>query len=129
MVKKVLIAEDEIETARFLEASLKREGYEVNVVSDGQEAKNRILEESPDAILLDLGMPGVDGFEVLRWLRQEQHLDIPAIIVSAKDKMEDIKKGYNLDADHYIVKPIKIKDVLNSLQTIATLKGIEQDES
>ena len=126
-IKKILIADDEKDMVDFLEQALKREGFDVVTAFDGQEAKSRIVAENPNAILLDLQMPQIDGWEVLRWLRQEQKSTIPVIIISAKDEMGDIKKGYAFQADHYITKPVKIKDVVNSLETISFLKKYNKD--
>ena len=116
--KKVLIAEDEKDVAETLERGLRREGFEVVVALDGEEAKLKIDQESPDVILLDVIMPRLNGWEVLRWLRLEKHSSTPTIIVSAKAEMTDVKKGYALEADYYIIKPIKMQDVIKGINTL-----------
>lgn len=126
MSKKVLIADDEKELVDFLRGALVREGFDVVVASDGQEAKDRITEEEPDLILLDLIMPRVAGWEVLKWLREEKRSKIPTIIVSAKDQMDDIKKGYALEANYYIIKPVRIKDIVSGIRTILALPPEEE---
>ena len=88
----------------------------------GQEAQEKILKEQPDVILLDLSMPGINGWEVLVWLRKEQGLNIPTIIISAKDEIDDVKKSYTLEADHYIIKPVRIKDIVKGIETVCLLK-------
>jgi len=128
MGKKVLIADDEKEIVSILEAALVREGFEVIAAFDGQEAKAKILEHRPDVILLDLIMPGLDGWEVLQWLRKEEKLVTPTIIISAKDQMKEIKKSYALDADYYIIKPIRIKDLIKAIHTVSSLKTLDRNE-
>ena len=125
--KKVLIADDEESIAQFLEVGLRREGFEVLSVYGGKDAKEKILEYKPDVVLLDLMMPDINGWQVLEWMRKEQDINIPVIIISAKDEMQDIKKTYNLEADHYLVKPAKMKDVVNGIQTVCLVKGETED--
>ncbi|MCM8773213.1 MAG: response regulator [Candidatus Omnitrophica bacterium] len=126
--KKILIAEDEKEIVELLESVLKRRGFEVMVAFDGEEAKAKITEFSPHIVILDLAMPKVDGWEVLKWLREDKKSNIPAIVISGKNQMNDIKKTYDLDADYYIVKPIRINDLIKGISTIWALKG-QQDGS
>ena len=122
MPKKVLIAEDEQDVVDILKAGLSRNGYEVMVAFDGEQAKIKIEEEKPDVILLDIMMPVVNGWEVLRWMRLEKKLSTPTIIVSAKNEMQDIKKGYSLEADYYIMKPVRMSDVLKGIATLLTFQ-------
>ena len=99
MNKKVLIVDDEEEFVTFLGSALKREGFEVISAFDGEEAKSKILQDKPNILLLDLAMPKINGWEVLRWLKQEKRLSIPTIIISAKDDLDNVKKTYDLQAD------------------------------
>ncbi len=128
MIKKILIADDERDFVRLLGVALKREGFDVVVAFDGEETKLRIVEEKPDMIILDLVMPGIDGWEVLRWIKQEKNMSLPIIIISAKDAFNDIKKTYNLEADYYLVKPVKIKDILKGIYTLSALKEFKNNE-
>ena len=128
-IKKILIADDEEKVVRLLEKALQRQGFVVVTASDGQEAKDKIIQEQPHMILLDLKMPRANGWEVLRWLREEQKCATPAIIISAKDDMEDIKKSYALAADHYILKPVRIIDVLKSIQAVGLIKAQGEKEA
>lgn len=121
MKKKILIAEDEKDIANMLERSFLREGFDVAKAFDGLQAQAQIENNNPDIILLDLMMPKLSGWEVLRWLRQEKENKIPIIIISARDQMQDVKKGYQLDANHYIIKPIKVKDVIKGVKTILSM--------
>lgn len=123
MNKKILIADDEKDIVELLKVALERENFEVVVAFDGEEAKAKILTEQPSAILLDLMMPRLNGWEVLRWLREQEHSSTPTIIVSAKDEMKDIKKSYTLDADYYIIKPVSPKALIKGINTILSLKN------
>ncbi len=125
--KKILIADDEKEVVTLLKKALTREGFDVVVAFDGNEAKSKILEERPDVILLDLVMPNLSGWKVLNWLRDEEKADTPVIIISAKNEMEDIKKSYSFKADYYIIKPIRIKDVIKSIYTVVSISEGEPE--
>jgi len=121
MSKKILIVDDEKEVVRFLEAGLIKEGFDTVCAFGGTEAKQKILSEKPDVILLDLVMPGLDGWQVLQWLRQERKSLTPTIILSAKDEVSDMKRGYNLEANTYLVKPVSIEDVIGGIQLVCSL--------
>lgn len=119
--KKILVVDDEREVVEFLKKGLVREGFEVITAYDGIQAKDKILREEPDVILLDLIMPEIDGWAVLKWLK-ERDLKIPTIIVSAKDEIKDIKRGVS-EADTYLVKPINISDVLRGINIVCSLQS------
>lgn len=123
---KVLIADDEKEVVTFVESALTREGFSVITAFDGEQAKAKILADKPNVIILDLIMPCLGGWEVLRWMREQQQITTPAIILSAKDQMDDIKKSYALEADHYIVKPTKAKDLVSAIKTILSFSSGEE---
>ena len=122
MIKKVLIADDEKEIVDLLGAALQREGMDVVVAYDGEDAKTKILNFGPDIVLLDLIMPRLDGWGVLKWLREEAKLSIPAIIISARDQVSDVKNAYNLAADHYMIKPVTVKDLIKAIHLVSFLK-------
>lgn len=124
--KRILIVDDEKDTVSFLERGLSREGFEVIVAFDGIEAKNKIVHDEPKVILLDLVMPGLDGWGVLKWMK-ERKLNIPTIIVSARDEMEDMKRGI-LEADTYLVKPVSVSDVLKGINVICSLQTDNKEE-
>jgi DNA-binding response OmpR family regulator len=122
MTKKILIVDDEKDTVSFLKKGLEREGFQVICAFGGREAKAKILDQKPDLILLDLVMPDLSGWEVLKWLKEEERLPIPTIIVSAKGELGDMKKGYSLEADTYLIKPVSIADILKSIQIVSSLE-------
>jgi DNA-binding response OmpR family regulator len=107
---KVLVAEDKPAMADLLTRALRREGHSVLVAYDGQEALELGRSGECDVILLDLMLPRLDGFSIIRTLRAERK-NTPTLIVSARDEMSDIVRGLDLGADDYLTKPFAL-DVL-----------------
>jgi DNA-binding response OmpR family regulator len=122
MAYKLLVVDDERDIADTLVKTLNRQGYEASAAYDGEEALQKIKEEDPDIILLDLLMPKLNGFEVLREIR-EKHKDKwrPVIIISAKGDVESVKKGYSLEADHYLAKPCSVENILRGVRIMVSL--------
>ena len=110
MMSKILIIEDEAGIARFVELELKHEGNEVEKAADGREGLDKALSGSFDLILLDVMLPGLNGMEVLRRLRQEK--DTPVIMLTARDAVMDKVSGLDAGADDYITKPFAIEELL-----------------
>ncbi len=108
MDKKILLVEDEWKLRRIATDFLKREKFKVVEASDGEEALDFILTEKFDLIILDLMLPKIDGWELLKEIR-EKDLTIPVIMLTARGSEDDILKGYELKADEYIVKPVSMK--------------------
>ncbi len=112
---KILIADDEPQIRDLLKLYLENEGYNVTEASDGAEALRLISSVSPDLCLLDIMMPGVDGYQVLRQLRKSSN--IPVIFLSAKDADSEKVLGLNLGADDYLAKPF------NPLEAVARVNA------
>lgn len=131
MAYKLLVADDERDVTDTLAKTLKREGYEVVVAYDGEEALQKVKAENPDIILLDLMMPKLNGFEVLKQIR-DKYKDKwrPVIIVSAKVDLDSVKKGYDLEADHYLTKPCTTENILHGIKTMLSLipARLKEDE-
>ena len=106
--KKILVVEDEKAIADILVFNLQREGYDTLVAYDGTEGLRCALEEAPDLILLDVMLPGMDGFEVLGHIR-EKH-DTPIIMLTAREEETDKVLGLELGADDYITKPFSMRE-------------------
>ena len=105
MAKTILIIEDDKFLRELIVQKLLREGYEISEALDGEEGIKKIKEEKPDLILLDLILPGIDGFEVLSQMREESRLSsIPVIILSNLGQKEDVEKGMKLGAVDYLIK-------------------------
>jgi DNA-binding response OmpR family regulator len=122
MAHKILLVDDDKEIIETLGPRLQREGYDVVTAYDGEEALLKLKGENPDIILLDLIMPKMNGFEVLKEIRA-RHNDKwrPVIIISAQHDLESVKKGYELEADHYLSKPCTIDNVLRGIRTMISL--------
>ena len=121
---KVLMADDEEDILNIMAKKVAQAGYIVIKAVDGQDAWEKICTEIPDIIVLDLNMPKKDGFEVLKELREnppDTKTQQPVIIVSARRELEDIKKGYEFDADHYISKPCDVEDIIKSIALMVKL--------
>lgn len=127
---KILIADDEPEILELSAKKISEAGYEVVTARNGQEALNRIYADSPDVIILDIRMPKLDGFEVLKRLRENPLPEKwqPVIIVSALGDLEDMKKGYSLEADYYITKPCNMTAILNGIQTMMHLIPVRKNQ-
>jgi len=107
---KVLIVEDEVKLARFVELELKHEGYEVFVANDGRDGLNKFYDEKPDIVLLDLMLPELSGIEVCRRIRKNSN--VPIIMLTAKGETIDKVLGLDSGADDYVTKPFAIEEVL-----------------
>src|SRR3954464_5003633 len=107
---RVLVVEDDTEIADVLRRSLRIEGYDVKVSGDGNEALGEASLFEPDAVVLDLGLPGLDGVEVSRRLREGG--DVPILMLTARDPLEDRVEGLDSGADDYLVKPLEREEVL-----------------
>ena len=108
--EKILIVEDEATIVRVLETILTANGYQVLVAETGPQALTMASSHCPDLILLDLGLPGMDGAEVLRRLREWS--GTPVLVVSARDAEEEKVKAFDLGADDYITKPFGTSELL-----------------
>jgi DNA-binding response OmpR family regulator len=113
MSRRVVIADDEPNLVLPLEYMLKREGFEVTVSRDGQEALEAIARVRPHLVLLDVMMPRKSGFDVCQVLRSDEaNRDIRILLLTAKGRDDDVAKGLALGADAYMVKPFSPKELL-----------------
>lgn len=122
MAYKILVVDDEADVVEMLKKRLLKEGYEVVVAFDGQEALLRVVADNPDVVLLDLMLPKLNGFEVLKQIRQKFiNKWRPVIIISAKTELDSIKECYDLEADLYLNKPCAIENILRGIKTMIPL--------
>ncbi|KPL59927.1 response regulator transcription factor [Rossellomorea vietnamensis] len=115
-MKRILVIEDEKNLSRFIELELKYEGYEVGLAYDGRDGLDQALNEEWDIILLDLMLPGLNGLEVCRRIRQVKA--IPILMITARDSVMDRVSGLDSGADDYIVKPFAIEELLARLRAV-----------
>jgi DNA-binding response OmpR family regulator len=111
MTAHILLVEDEVKLARFLELELTSEGYQVSVAHDGMDGLTLARESSPDLAILDWMLPGLSGLELCRRLRSTGS-KVPVILLTAKDEVSDRVAGLDAGADDYVVKPFSIEELL-----------------
>ncbi|MBC8008782.1 MAG: response regulator transcription factor [Burkholderiales bacterium] len=113
---KVLIVEDEDDLRSTLADSLREHGYAVDASADGEEGLYRALESDYDAVVLDLMLPGIDGWEVLRRLRQEK--TTPVLLLTSRRALQDRVQGLDLGADDYLTKPFDLEEAQARLRAL-----------
>jgi two-component system, OmpR family, response regulator MprA len=113
---RVLVVEDDEEIAQVLQRSLRLEGYEVRVAVDGETALDQSAAFNPDLVILDLGLPKIDGMEVARRLRSAD--DVPILMLTARDALESRVEGLDAGADDYLVKPFERQELLARLRAL-----------
>ncbi len=107
---RVLVVDDEPETVKYVSANLQARGYDVLTAEEGRAALKEFTESVVDLVILDIMMPGLDGFEVCQAIRQRS--DVPIIMLSARGQERDIVRGLNLGADDYLTKPFGVEEML-----------------
>jgi two-component system response regulator MprA len=113
---RVLVVEDDDEIAQVLQRSLRLDGYDVRVAGDGQAALDQAASYHPDLVILDLGLPKIDGIEVARRLRAAD--DVPILMLTARDAVESRVEGLDSGADDYLVKPFERQELLARLRAL-----------
>jgi DNA-binding response OmpR family regulator len=113
---RVLVVEDDDPIAQVLMRSLRLEGYDVRVAGDGLEALDVAAAFVPDLVILDLGLPKLDGIEVAKTLRQDG--DVPILVLSARDAVEARVEGLDAGADDYLVKPFERQELLARMRAL-----------
>jgi two-component system, OmpR family, response regulator MprA len=113
---RVLVVEDDDEIAQVLQRSLRLEGYDVRVAGDGEAALDQAAGYNPDLVILDLGLPKLDGIEVARRLRAAD--DVPILMLTARDAIESRVEGLDSGADDYLVKPFEHQELLARLRAL-----------
>ena len=114
--KRVLVVDDDVKTVELVKLYLSRDGYRVLAAYDGDEALHLARENRPDLIVLDLMLPGVDGLEVCRTIRNES--DVPIIMLTARTTDEDKLTGLGLGADDYVSKPFSPRELAARVRTV-----------
>lgn len=114
---KLLIVEDEMKTVNFLKRGFGEAGFVVSIALDGLEGRRQIETSAFDLIVLDIMLPGMDGWEILKWLR-EIGLQTPVLILTARDEVSDRVRGLEIGADDYLVKPFAFSELLARSRTI-----------
>jgi DNA-binding response OmpR family regulator len=113
---RVLVVEDDDAIAQVLQRSLRMEGYEVKIAGDGISALDQAHAFLPDLVILDLGLPRLDGIEVARTLRESD--DVPILVLTARDALESRVEGLDSGADDYLVKPFERQELLARMRAL-----------
>lgn len=127
MKTRILVIEDEVKIARFLELELKHEGYEVDVVHDGRSGYEKAISGNVDLIILDLMLPELSGIEVCRRVRRIS--DVPIIMLTAKDDVSDKVMGLDSGADDYMTKSFAIEELLARIRVVLKRKEKKEQNS
>ena len=121
MMDKILVADDDLNICELLRHYLEKEGFEVVMAHDGEEAVAKFESEKPSLILLDIMMPKLDGWQVCRQIRQKS--DCPIIMLTAKGETFDKVLGLELGADDYVVKPFDTKEIVARIKAVLRRSG------
>ncbi|MBL8049536.1 MAG: response regulator [Chthonomonas sp.] len=120
MPTKVLVCDDERNIVRLIQVNLEKAGYTVVTAYDGKDGLEKIRAEKPDMVVLDVMMPYMDGFEVLKNLRREPDTaDLPVIMLTAKAQDKDVFEGYHYGADMYLTKPFNPQELLTFVKRLS----------
>lgn len=114
---KILLLEDDVNLSETVEEYLSDAGYDVIPVYDGDSAEDAIYEHAFDLLLLDVNVPGTDGFSLLKEARERQ-VNVPAVFITSRNSVDDVETGFESGADDYIRKPFALKELLLRVQTI-----------
>lgn len=118
---RILIIEDEKQIARFIELELQHEGYKTEAAYDGRDGLKAVEQNEPDLVLLDIMLPGINGMEVCRRIRQFS--EVPVIMLTARDELTDKVMGLDLGANDYITKPFAIEELLARIRNAMRKNG------
>lgn len=119
---QLLLVEDDPALARGLQRALQNEGFAVNLVNNGQHALRIVKSETPDIVILDLGLPDMDGLQVLKQIRKK-HAVLPVLLLTARDTMDDKVAGLDSGADDYLAKPFDMPELLARLRVLERRLG------
>jgi two-component system KDP operon response regulator KdpE len=125
MKKRILVVDDEPRMRRFVRMNLDLEGYDVIEADNGLQALDRVRDDMPDLVLLDVAMPELDGFETLEHIREAS--SVPVIMLTVKNDEEDRIRGLDLGADDYITKPFSPRELLSRIR--AVLRRVEPSKT
>ena len=119
---RVLVVDDEENITFLLDSALRHFGHDVRVAADGREALRQVAQFAPDVVLLDVMLPDLDGFEIVRRMRREG-ANVPVLFLTARDGVEDKVRGLTLGGDDYVTKPFSLEEVMARIQVILRRQG------
>ena len=115
-MKKILLIEDSESIAKGLQFSLEQEGYNVEITDSSKYAKEQILKEKYDLVILDISLPDGNGFEVCEYIKK--NTDIPVIFLTARDEETNIVLGFDIGADDYVTKPFRTRELISRINNV-----------
>jgi DNA-binding response OmpR family regulator len=124
-VPRILVIEDNAALASGIEYNLGLEGHEVQIAEDGRRGLALAREWEPDLVILDLMLPGMDGYEVLRAIRGDKN-EVPVMILSARGEEADKVRGFRLDADQYVTKPFGVLELLERVSSLLRRSAVRE---
>ncbi|MBI5301621.1 MAG: response regulator transcription factor [Chloroflexi bacterium] len=124
---RILAVDDEPNIVEFLRVGLGYEGYQVEVAMDGRAALDRLRQEEFDLVILDVMLPGVDGFEICKRIRANSR--VPILMLTARDEISDRVTGLDLGADDYLIKPFSFAELLARIRAILRGRGVTQEHA
>nr|WP_290665344.1 response regulator [Ardenticatena sp.] len=125
---RVLIVDDEPNIVISIEFLMRQAGYDVQIAHNGEEAMALISANPPDVVILDIMLPGIDGFEVCQWIREHKEWDdVKIVMLTAKGRDMEISKGFALGADAYITKPFSTRHLVKEVQRVLHERHNMQD--
>lgn len=125
---RLLVVDDEENITLLLDAALRHFGFEVRVAKTGREALAEIERFQPDAVLLDVMLPDLDGFEIVRRMRMDG-IKVPVLFLTARDTVGDKVRGLTLGGDDYVTKPFSLEEVIARIEAILRRQGVAQTRS
>jgi DNA-binding response OmpR family regulator len=129
MAKKILAVDDEKHIVRLVQINLQKEGYEVITASNGREALDKMAEQAPDLVVMDVMMPEMDGFEALQNMKaNDATASIPVIMLTAKAQDADVFRGWQSGADLYLTKPFNPGELITFVKRILGQAGSTEEK-
>ncbi len=128
--RKILVVDDSSLVAEAVKAKLEANNYEVQLAYSGEEALEQIDREIPDLMILDVYMPGIDGFEVCKRLRERKETQsLPIVMLSSRGNIKEKLAGFRVGADDYLVKEFDLLDLPYRVKLVFRLRGLDEDTS
>ena len=125
---RILVVDDEENITFLLDSALRHFGFEVQVAANGRDALKLVPTFAPDVVLLDVMLPDLDGFEIMRRLRNDGE-KVPVLFLTARDAVDDKVRGLTLGGDDYVTKPFSLEEVVARIQVILRRQGVGRNES
>lgn len=128
--RKILVVDDSALVAEAVKAKLEANNYDVQLAYSGEEALEKVATAVPDLMILDVYMPGIDGFEVCRRLRERTETQsLPIVMLSSRGNIKEKLQGFRVGADDYLVKEFDLLDLPYRVKLVFRLRGLDEDDS